>query len=109
METLPLCHDWLRTQYDIDTPQSHKQSQITKYYNVSQPLDFVRYYLGELEQETVSGSGISWAIRKSEPHPRQITIPPLSLFTGQMPFLLPNQQRQSTEGTDYNVHCKSNL
>jgi len=26
------------------------------------------------------------------------STPPLSLFTGQMPFLLPNQQRQSTEG-----------
>ena len=26
-------------------------------------------------------------------------IPPLSFFTGQMPFLLPKQQRQSTEGT----------
>jgi len=25
--------------------------------------------------------------------------PPLSFFTGRMPFLLPNQQRQSTEGT----------
>jgi len=24
--------------------------------------------------------------------------PPLSLFTGRMPFLPPNQQRQSTEG-----------
>jgi len=24
--------------------------------------------------------------------------PPLSFFTGQMPFLPPNQQRQSTEG-----------
>jgi len=32
------------------------------------------------EQETVVGSGISWAICKSEPHPRQITTfstPPL--------------------------------
>jgi len=26
--------------------------------------------------------------------------PPLSFFTGRMPFLLPNQQRQSTEGTN---------
>jgi len=25
--------------------------------------------------------------------------PPLKFFTGRMPFLLPNQQRQSTEGT----------
>jgi len=42
-----------------------------------------------LKQETVSGSGISWAICKSAPHSRQIT----------MPFLPPNQQRQSTKGT----------
>ena len=28
-----------------------------------------------LKQDTVSGSGISWAICKSAPHPRQITVP----------------------------------
>jgi len=27
------------------------------------------------------------------------STPPLSFFTGRMPFLSPNQQRQSTEGT----------
>jgi len=27
------------------------------------------------------------------------STPPLQFFTGRMPFLLPNQQRQSTEGT----------
>jgi len=27
--------------------------------------------------------------------------PPLSFFTGQMPFLLPNQHHQSTEGNIY--------
>jgi len=27
--------------------------------------------------------------------------PPLSFFTGRMPFLPPNQQRQSTEGNAY--------
>jgi len=31
------------------------------------------------------------------------SIPPLSFFTGRMPFLLPNQQRQSTEGTYYSL------
>jgi len=48
----------------------------------------------------VSGSGISWAIRKSAPCSRQITmpVPHHSVFTGWMPFLPPNQQRQSTEG-----------
>ena len=54
-----------------------------------------------LKQDTVSGSGISWAICMSAPHSRQITTPAPhhSVFTGQMPFLLPNQLRQSTEGT----------
>jgi len=54
-----------------------------------------------LEQETVSGSGISWDVCKSAPRSRQITTPAphLSVFTGRMPFLPPNQQRQSTEGS----------
>jgi len=49
-----------------------------------------------LKQETVSGSGICWAICKSAPCSRQITI--VQFFTGRVPFLPPNQQRQSTEG-----------
>jgi len=55
-----------------------------------------------LKQEAVSGSGISWAICKSASRSRQITTPAphhSSFFTGRMPFLPPNQQRQSTEGT----------
>ena len=56
-----------------------------------------------LKQETVSGSGISWAVCKSAPRSRQITTPAVQhtttqFFTGRMPFLPPNQQRQSTEG-----------
>ena len=46
-----------------------------------------------LKQETVSGSGISWAICKSAPRSRQITTsaPHRSVFfTGRMPFLPPN-------------------
>jgi len=73
-------------------------------------LDFVRDYPGEpapepiwilLKQETLSGSGISWDICKSAPRSRQITMPAShhSVSTGRMPFLQPNQQRQSTEGT----------
>jgi len=54
-----------------------------------------------LEQETVSGSGISRAICKSAPCSRQIPRqhPTTQFFTGRMPFLPPNQQHQSTEGT----------
>jgi len=48
------------------------------------PLDFVQDYPGEpvpkpiwilLKQETVSGSGIGWAICKSAPRSRPITMP----------------------------------
>ena len=49
-----------------------------------------------LKQETVSGSGICWAICKSAPCSRQIII--VQFFTGRVPFLPPNQQHQSTEG-----------
>ena len=63
-----------------------------------------------LKQETVSGSGISWAICKSALCSRQITMPAPqhSVFTGQMPFLPPNQQHESTEGHYYYVlhSCK---
>jgi len=94
----------------------------------------IRYQKGKpiwilLKQETVSGSGISWAICKSAPSSRQITMPAphrsvfyrpdalpaaqptaskhwrqtrhhsINFFTGLMLFLTPNQQRQSTEGT----------
>ena len=54
-----------------------------------------------LKQETVSGSGNSWAMCKSASRSRQITTPAphRSVFTGRMPFLPPNQRRQSTEGT----------
>ena len=34
----------------------------------------------------------------SLPTDNHASTPPLSFFTGRMPFLLPNQQRQSTEG-----------
>ena len=50
------------------------------------------------------GSGISWTICKSfAPQSKQITapVPHHSVFTGRMPFLLPNQQHQSTDNTKF--------
>jgi len=65
----------------------------------------VKTNLDLLEQEIVSGSGICWAICKSAPHPRQPhQYPSTQFFTGRMPFLPPNQQRQSTEGKS-NSNC----
>ena len=52
-----------------------------------------------LKRETVSGSGVSWAICNSAPHFRHITTsaPHHSVFYRLGPFLSPNQHRQSTE------------
>jgi len=58
-----------------------------------------------LKQETVSSSGISWAICMSALRFRQIAtpVPDTQFFTGWMPFLPPNQQRQCTEGIQYST------
>jgi len=50
------------------------------------------FYLRLLEQETVSGSGISWAICKSAPRPRQITTPAPNHSGFYMPDTLPATQ-----------------
>ena len=55
-----------------------------------------------LKQETVSDSGISWAICKSASHTTPAPHRSVS-FTGRMPFLSPNQQRQSTEGIEWYI------
>ena len=63
-----------------------------------------------LKQETMSGSGIRWAICKSAPRSRQIPHQhPTAVFTGWMPFLPPNQQRQSTEGSKYLLQAVKKL
>ena len=58
-----------------------------------------------LKQETVSGSGISWAICKSAPRSRHITTPAThhSVFYRPDALLPPNRQRQITEGISF---CK---
>jgi len=37
------------------------------------------------------------------------STPPLSFFTGRMPFLPPNQQRQSTEGKNIKIQTTENI
>jgi len=68
-------------------------TQVSRYQKGKTNLDFTE------EREWVSGTGISWAICKSAPRSRQITSqhPATQFFTGRMPFLMPNQQCQSTE------------
>ena len=50
-----------------------------------------------LKQETVSGSGIIYTLLQTD---NNTSTSPLKFFTGRMPFLPPNQQRQSTDGKE---------
>jgi len=73
-------------------------------------LDSVQDCLDEPASERLNQSGFTEA-RDSEWQRHQLghmqmtqthnhaSIPPLNFFTGRMPFLPPNQLRQSTEGT----------
>ena len=50
------------------------------------------------------GSGITRTICKQfAPRSRQITKPDHSIFTGRLLLLTPNQQCQSTEGSEYGM------
>jgi len=63
-----------------------------------------------MKQETMGfwdGSGISWTMYKqSAPRSRQITTPAphYSIFTGRMLYLMPNQECQSTEGSEQLIY-----
>ena len=57
--------------------QCHTHTRFTAHWTLSWTTRVSRYqnHLILLKQETVSGSGISWAMCKSAPRPRQITMP----------------------------------
>ena len=95
----------LRTHTHTHT-QTHTRTCLTALLQVypGEPVPEAKPIWILLKQETVRGSGISWAVCKSAPRSRQITTPAPHhsvFFTGRMPFLPPNQQRQSTEGQGY--------
>ena len=70
----------LFTSNDHSTLHNYYYNHFTAPWILSRTTQVSRYQKGKtnldlLEQETVSGSGISWAICKSAPHPRQATTP----------------------------------
>jgi len=75
------------------------------------PLNFVQNYLGEsipepiwvlLKQETVSGSGINWAIYISATRTRQITMPVAHHSDFYRPDALPATQATASKHVTFN-------
>jgi len=95
-----LHHPYVHCTHPFNGPLSGT-TQVSQYQKGKTNLDFT-------EARDSGGSGISWAIMQvctSLQTDNHTSTPPLlCFFTGRMPFLPPNQQRQSTEGKPY-VHC----
>ena len=98
------CLSTSQTIISVSTTHSHTRQQPCVHdYPGVKPIWIL------LKQETVSGSGISWATCKSAPRSRQITTPAPhhTVFYRPDALLPPNQQHQSTES--FKCHNKSIL
>ena len=79
---------------------------------LSETTQVSRYQKGKTNLDFTGARDSEWqwhqlGMCKSAPRSRQITMPEPhhSVFTSRMPFLPPNQQRQSTEGAKSNMHA----
>ena len=66
-------------------------TQVSRYQKGKTNLDFTE----------ARDSAWQWHVCTLLQADNHASTPPVSFFTGRMPFLLPNQRHQSTEGTEY--------
>jgi len=69
-------------------------SGTTRYQKGKTKLDFTEARDSEWKWHQLGHMQVSTSLQTDN----HASTPPLSFFTGRMPFLPPNQQRQSTEG-----------
>ena len=106
------CHltysGWLHTHthtHSFNGPRSGT-TRVSRYHKGKTNLDFTEARDSEWQWHQLSHMQVSILHSRS----RQTTTPAphhSSFFTGQMPFLPPNQQRQSTEGKNYSGWLQS--
>ena len=70
-------------------------TRVSRYQKGKTNLDFTEARDSEWQWHQLGHMQVSTSLQTDN----HASTPPLSFFTGRMPFLLPNQQRQSTEGT----------
>ena len=69
-------------------------TRVNRYQKCKTNLDFTEARDGEWQWHQLGCMQVCTSLQTDN----YASTPPLSFFTSQMPFLLPNQQRQSTEG-----------
>ena len=70
-------------------------TQVSRYQKGKTNLDFTEARDSEWQWNQLGRMQVCTSLQTDN----HASTPPLSFFTGQMPFLPPNQQRQSTEGS----------
>ena len=71
-------------------------TQLSRYQKSKTNLDFTEARDSELQWHQLGRTQVCTSLQTDN----RASTPLLSFFTGRMPFLTPNQQRQGTEGTD---------
>ena len=100
----------ITTQMHAHTPFNgplSRTTQISRYQKGKTNLDFTEARDSEWQWHQLGHMQV-WTSLQTNNH---ASTPPLSFFTGRMPFLPPNQQRQSTEGKStegYYIHNPTN-
>ena len=75
-------------------------TQVSQYQKGKINLDFTEARDSEWQWHQLGHMQVCTSLQTDN----HASTPPLSLFTGRMPFLPPNQQRQSTEGTHTHIY-----
>ena len=70
-------------------------TQVSQYQKGKTNLDFTEAWDSEWQWHQLGHMQVCTSLQTDN----HTSTPPVSFFTGRMPFLPPNQQRQSTEGT----------
>jgi len=78
-------------------------TQLSRYQKGKTNLDFTEARDSEWQRHQLGRMQVCTSLQTDN----HTSTPPLSFFTGRMPFLPPNQQRQSTEGYEGHTKCVS--
>ena len=89
---------WLMHTHPFNGPLTGT-TQVSRYQKGKTNLDFTEARDGEWQWHQLGHMQVCTSLQTDN----HANTSPLSFFTGWLPFLLPNQQRQSTEGRCVNV------
>jgi len=76
-----------------------RTTRLSQYQKSKTNLDFTEAGDSEWQSHQLGHMQVCTSLQADN----HASTPPLSFFTGRMPFLPPNQQRQITEGTQYSI------